>query len=333
MRASELTELLGRLVEARLPAFVWGPPGIGKSSIVRQIAEERSLEFLDLRLSLLDPTDLKGIPFFDPESRQGVWAAPSFLPKEGDSRGILFLDEINSAPPAVQASAYQLVLDRRVGEYELPEGWSIVAAGNRESDRGVVYRMPPPLANRFVHLEMEVALEDWKAWAYREGVAPELIAFLGFEPTALFAFDPGSKEKAFPTPRSWSYVDRMLKSGLEGERLLGAVSGAVGREAAVKFVSFLQVRDRLPDLQAILAGETPEIEEDPRLLAILVGGLVDRLESSKEPEALDRALRFSMTLPGEFAVMLVKELQLAGVRVEESGAWSEWVRRYAYLLE
>jgi hypothetical protein len=333
MRASEVTEVLGRLVEARLPAFVWGPPGIGKSSIVRQIAEDRGLEFLDLRLSLLDPTDLKGIPFFDPESRQGVWAPPSFLPKEGESRGILFLDEINSAPPAVQASAYQLVLDRRVGEYVLPEGWSIVAAGNRESDRGVVYRMPPPLANRFVHLEMEVSLEDWKAWAYRTGVAAELIAFLGFEPPMLFAFDPGSVEKAFPTPRSWSYVDRMLAAGLEGERLLEAISGAVGREAAVKFVSFLQVRERLPDPGAILRGERPEVEEDPRLLAILVGGLVERLRASADADALDRVLRFSMDLPGEFAVMLVKELQLAGIRVEESGAWSEWVKRYAYLLE
>ena len=333
MKPSQVKETLQRLVAARLPAFVWGAPGIGKSSIVRQIARAEGLEFLDLRLALLDPTDLKGIPFFDPETRQGVWAPPSFLPKDPDSRGILFLDEINSAPPAVQASAYQLVLDRRVGEYELPAGWSIVAAGNRENDRGVLYRMPPPLANRFVHLEMEATLEDWKAWAYASGVSSELIAYLSYAPEALFAFDPESGEKAFPTPRSWSYVDRMIGTQMEPDLLLEAVSGAVGREAAVEFLSFLQVRKRLPDPEAILRGEKLQLEEDPRLLTVLVTGLVNRLKAENSPEALAAVLRFSLELPGEFAVLLVRELQLAGVDPELSPAWGEWVARFAYLLE
>ena len=333
MTARGIRQALERLVEARLPAFVWGPPGIGKSSIVAQIAEAKGLEFLDLRLALLDPTDLKGIPFFDPENRQGVWAPPSFLPDDPDSRGILFLDEINSAPPAVQASAYQLVLDRRVGEYELPEGWSIVAAGNRENDRGVVYRMPPPLANRFVHLEMEAVLEDWKAWAYRSGVSPELIAYLSYDPGRLFAFDPQKSEKAFPTPRSWSYVDRMLRAGLPEALLTEALSGAVGREAAVGFLSFLQVRTELPDPEAILAGEATEVPEDPRALTVLAVGLADRMAREPGEGRLDALLRYSMELPGEFAVMLVRELQGRGVAVEESGVWGDWVERFAFLLE
>ena len=135
MKASNITKVVQKLIDKKLPVFIWGAPGIGKSSIVKQIAKEQELNFLDLRLSLLDPTDLKGIPFFNAETKEGVWAKPSFLPSIEGSKGILFLDEINTAPPAVQASAYQLILDRKVGEYELPEGWSIVAAGNRENDR------------------------------------------------------------------------------------------------------------------------------------------------------------------------------------------------------
>ena len=145
MRASKLTNTLIALIEQKVPAFLWGAPGIGKSSIVKQIAQSNEIDFIDLRLALMDPTDLKGIPFYDKESHTALWAPPAFLPKSGE--GILFLDELNSAAPSVQASAYQLILDRRVGEYELPDGWAIVAAGNRESDRGVTYRMPSPLAH------------------------------------------------------------------------------------------------------------------------------------------------------------------------------------------
>ncbi|WP_457608623.1 AAA family ATPase [Nitratifractor sp.] len=333
MKASEIQASLRHLIRQKLPAFVWGPPGIGKSSIVRELAEEEGLDFLDLRLSLLDPTDLKGVPFFDPERRQGIWAAPSFLPSDPDSRGILFLDEINTAPPAVQASAYQLILDRRVGEYELPAGWSIVAAGNRESDRGVVYRMPPPLANRFVHFEMEVDLEDWKAWAYGTGIDPLIVAFLSATPEALFDFDPASGAKSFPTPRSWSFVDRILKGGLPEELLLDAVAGAVGRERALDFLSFRQVAGRLPELDTFLDGEE-RVEEDPRLLQVLVAMLVSRAASAPEDEELaGRILRASFRLPGEFAVMLVRELQARGVALEESEAWGEWVERFAWLLE
>ena len=167
VRASDLSKSISSLVEQKVPTFLWGAPGIGKSSIVKQIADETGVGFIDLRLALMDPTDLKGIPFYDKDSHTALWAPPAFLPREGS--GILFLDELNSAAPSVQASAYQLILDRKVGEYELPDGWAIVAAGNRESDRGVTYRMPSPLANRFVHFEMEVDVNDWRLWAYKSG--------------------------------------------------------------------------------------------------------------------------------------------------------------------
>ncbi len=333
MKASNITKVIDKLIDKQLPVFIWGAPGIGKSSIVKQISEAKELEFLDLRLSLLDPTDLKGIPFFNADTKEGVWAKPSFLPSDPESKGILFLDEINTAPPAVQASAYQLILDRRVGEYELPKGWSIVAAGNRENDRGVVYKMPPPLANRFVHFEMEVNFEDWKSWAYRSDIEAAIIAFLAYDKSMLFTFDPLSNEKSFATPRSWEYVDSIVKSGIDTELILDSISGAVGREAAVGYLSFKKVMKELPELSGILDGTLNTLEEDdPKVMMALAIGLVNAVKEDQSDEAIDNVLSFSLQLPGEFSIMLIKDMQQNGIDVEGSSEWGAWVKKFAYLL-
>lgn len=333
MKASDITKVVSHLIDKKLPVFVWGAPGIGKSSIIKQIACKKGLDFLDLRLSLLDPTDLKGIPFFDADTKEGMWAKPSFLPSGPRSKGILFLDEINTAPPAVQASAYQLILDRKVGEYELPEGWSIVAAGNRENDRGVIYKMPPPLANRFVHFEMEPDFNDWKAWAFKAGIESSIIAYLAYDKSMLFTFDPTTNEKSFATPRSWEYVDGIIKSGIEADLILDSISGAVGREAAVGYLSFKKVMTRLPDLNVILEGSLTAFEEqDAKTIMALAIGLVNALAENQSETAIDNVLKFSLTLPGEFAIMLVKDMQQNDIDVEGSAAWGDWVRKFAYLL-
>jgi hypothetical protein len=332
MKAEDISKSLDRLIESQIPVFVWGSPGIGKSSIIKQIAIKKELEFVDLRLSLLDPTDLKGIPFFDKDNHEAVWASPNFLPKNPESKGILFLDEINTAPPSVQASAYQLVLDRKVGDYELPKGWSIVAAGNHESDRGVVYRMPPPLANRFVHLSMEVSFEDWKGWAYGAGIDSSVIAFLHYDSEKLFDFDPSKNQKSFPTPRSWEYVNRILKSGIEQGLLMDIISGAVGVQSATAFMSFRKVMHRLPSIEKLLNGEEVEVEHDSQVLFALIAGVISNIRGDSTKVKIDNALKFSLTLPKEFSVMLVKDMQQNQVDVESSMVWEDWVEEFAYLL-
>ena len=333
MKLTDIYDALEHFTKQNLPTFIWGPPGIGKSSVVKQIANDHKLEFIDLRLSLLDPTDLKGIPFFDKDNNQAVWASPNFLPKDKNSKGILFLDEINTAAPSVQASAYQLVLDRKVGDYTLPDGWSIVAAGNRENDRGVTYRMPPPLANRFVHLEMEVDFEDWKSWAFDNGIDASIIGFLNFDKEKLFAFDPNKNEKSFPTPRSWEYVDKIIKSGLSEKLMLESIGGAVGAENAVEFMSFKKVMNLLPDIEKIATSEITEIEdENHKMLFALCAGLINHLKEFKDKEKISNVLSFSMTLPPEFSIMLVKDMQKNSISVESSKNWDEWVRKFSYLL-
>ncbi len=330
VRATDLIVTITSLVEQRVPTFLWGAPGIGKSSIVKQIAQDKEVGFIDLRLALMDPTDLKGIPFYDKESHTALWAPPAFLPRHGE--GILFLDELNSAPPSVQASAYQLILDRKVGEYELPSGWAIVAAGNREGDRGVTYRMPSPLANRFVHFEMEVDVEDWRLWAYKKGLDERVISYISYRNEHLFTFDAKSDAKSFATPRSWEYVDKILKSTITKELLLDTLSGAIGREVGVSFLSFAKVMNRLPDIENILKTGSGEHSDEVDVLYALSTGVVSAYLKDKNEEKLENILRYTLGLKSEFAVMIVQDLQRNGVRMEHSEIFKEWVKKFAYLL-
>ena len=197
LRPSELASTLALLVEARQPVVVWGAPGCAKSQIAQQVAAQAGREYVDVRALLLDPVDLRGIPWRDGADRTR-WAPPAFLPpSDADGSWLINLEELPSALPMVQAALYQLVLDRKCGEYELPEGAALIACGNREGDRGVVHRMPTPLASRFVHLEIRVDAADWCAWGAANGIAPEVLFFVSMRPELLHAFNPQSTEKAF----------------------------------------------------------------------------------------------------------------------------------------
>lgn len=330
MRSKEITKTLDALIDQKLPTFLWGAPGIGKSSVVKQIAKAKQIGFIDLRLSLMDPTDLKGIPFYENRAHQAVWAPPSFLPTEGD--GILFLDELNTAAPSVQASAYQLILDRRVGEYELPEGWAIVAAGNRENDRGVVYRMPLPLANRFIHLEMDVNVEDWRHWAYRRGIDERIIGYITAKNDTLFRFDPTNDAKSFATPRSWEFVHGILASGMPAALAMNAIAGAIGEELAVDFIAFSKVMHLLPDIDAILRGETAPVPKELNALYALGSTLVAKVLDDPADDTLSALLRYTLTLPPEFAVLIVQDVQKNGINMEHLDAYGDWVKKFAYLL-
>lgn len=330
MNAIELKKSITALVKQKVPTFIWGAPGIGKSSIVKQITNELGIGFIDLRLALMDPTDLKGIPFYDKEMHSALWAPPAFLPREGE--GILFLDELNSASPAVQASAYQLILDRKVGEYELPSGWAIVSAGNRESDRGVTYRMPLPLANRFVHFEMEVSIDEWKNWAYASGLDERIIAYISYKNEHLFTFDATKESKSFATPRSWEFVHNILQSELSEELLLTSISGAVSKEVGVSFLQFTKVMNRLPDLENILTCSEGEYSDEVDVLYALSIGLVSKLLHNYSDERVENLLKYTLDLKSEFAVMIVQDLQKNGITMEGSPLFKEWVKKFAYLL-
>ncbi|MES9939918.1 MAG: AAA family ATPase [Candidatus Thiodiazotropha sp. 6PLUC2] len=299
------------------PVMLWGPPGVGKSDMVREVAESHQAPVIDIRLSQMEPSDLRGIPFRSNDRVE--WAIPSILPAETrhGTQGILFLDEITSAPPTVSAAAYQLILDRRLGEYQVPDGWAIFAAGNRQGDRGVTYSMPAPLANRFSHFEVETNLDDWVAWAYRNHIDERIIAFLRFRPELLFDFDPAHNPVAFPSPRSWEFAHRALQKFTTHPQLLqGALQACVGPAAGIELHAFVNSLDKMPDLDAILRGEevpTPaEIDLQYAVASALVGRAIRAHEAGNGQEVHGRILEYAGRFPQrEMGVMLVSDMHRA----------------------
>jgi hypothetical protein len=256
-RPRDVRVLLTRCFKVGRPAMIWGPPGIGKSELIAEIGAETGRPVIDMRLLLLEPTDIKGIPYYHPETKTMKWAQPADLPvADGPlANAILFLDEINAAPPSVQAAAYQLILNRRVGEYHLPPGVSMVCAGNRESDKGVTYRMPSPLANRLVHIEMTSNFEDWQKWAIGAKVHPDVVGFLSHHKQKLFNFDPKSPDKAFATPRSWVFVSQLIADDLPESMNTALVAGTVGDGLATEFAAHRKVAARMPKSEDVLMGK------------------------------------------------------------------------------
>jgi hypothetical protein len=201
--------------------------------------------------------------------------------------GILFLDEITSAVPSVSAAAYQLILDRCLGEYEVPQGWAIFAAGNRQGDRGVSYTMPAPLANRFAHFEVDINLDDWVAWAYKHSIDERIIGFLRFRPELLFDFDPAHNPVAFPSPRSWEFAHRaLLKFNDLPELLLGTLQACVGPSAGIELKAFVDSLDQMPDLEAILRGEDIKAPKDIDLQYAVAAALVGRAIRAQDTDQL-----------------------------------------------
>lgn len=307
-----------KAIQSRRPIMLWGPPGIGKSDVVAQIAERTGREMIDIRLALWDPTDIKGMPYFDSDSKSMRWAPPQELPSDPDSNAIIFLDEIVSAPPAVQAAAYQLILNRKVGAYKLPKGVDIVGAGNREGDRGVTFKMPAPLANRFLHLEMTVSFDDWFDWAINHNIHKDVIGYLSFAKQDLFDFDPKSATRAFATPRSWSFVSDLLHDENESNEsvVMDLTSGGIGDGLAVKFMAHRKVASRMPRPMDILEGKVDslKINEVSALYSLTISLCYELKELSQRKDKkwydyVDRYFNFIMKhFPTELVVMGSKVL-------------------------
>ncbi len=322
LRPSELSQVLALLVEARQPTIVWGPPGAAKSQIAQQVAAATNRQYVDVRALLLDPVDLRGIPWRDTDDRTR-WAPPAFLPSGDPGRWLINLEELPSALPMVQAALYQLVLDRKVGEYELPEGASLIACGNRETDRGVVHRMPSPLASRFVHLEIRVDVGDWLDWGAAHGIVAEVLYFVTYKPDLLHQFDPQSTEKAFPCPRTWEAVSNIVKhrNGLDPATERALFRGTVGEAAAVEFSAFLNVWRELPHPRAVLNDPgNADIPENASALMALCGSLY-RLATDV---TMDAIVTFAERLRREVGESLVGACVRRDPALQRSPAFIRW---------
>jgi hypothetical protein len=310
MKPSKLYEALHALIGERVPLHIWGACGVGKSQIVAQVADDLDFEFLDVRAVQLDPVDLRGLPRI--KADQTEWVPPKFLPTAG--KGILFLDELTAAPQMTQAGCYQLVLDRKLGEYVLPDGWVVIAAGNPASERGVHFAMPRPLRNRFVHLELEADLNDWCKSAVGAGVRPEIIAFLRFKPDLLHTADATSDANAWPTPRSWEMASNVLRGIANRQKsafLSGAsefeaqlLDGTVGPAASAELIAFLRLFRQLPSIDEILLN--PETAPLPAETSAQIA-IATALGRAMTDNSVARGLKYLDRMPTEMRVMAMRD--------------------------
>lgn len=286
-------------VRKRRPLMIWGPMGVGKTEGVEQVAAENNAVLVDVRLSQYESVDFRGIP--DIHAGQTVWNMPATLPFKGNPRfnedeGLifLFLDEINSGHPSVLAVCYQLLNQRRVGEHELMNNVVILAAGNRDGDRGVTNRMPAPLLDRLIQCEVVADIKPWTAWAQRSGKVPPVgIAYLNFQPEQLHTFDPASAEKTFATPRSWEYAfEFFMDTEMPEDTRQAAMSGAVGESRVIQFTAFSEMYGSLPPIGEIIAnpeGVKVPTEMDRRYaMAVHVSGHMSKETVGALHRYLDR---------------------------------------------
>ena len=307
--------------KVKRPLFLWGPPGIGKSDLVAGIAHELGGLMIDLRLGQMEPTDIRGIPFYNKEIGKMDWAPPIELPDEETASQypivVLFLDELNSAPQSVQSAAYQLILNRRIGKYKLPDNVVMVAAGNRESDKGVTYRMPTPLANRFIHQEMKVDFASWQEWAVTNKVHKDVVGYLSFAKQDLYDFDAKSASRAFATPRSWSFVSELLFDGVDDETLTNLIAGTVGEGLAVKFMAHRKIAGRMPKPEDILSGKVKDLDvKEVSAMYSLVISMCYELKAAIEAKVNDKKFHeMSDNFLGYMMKNFETELTVMGARI------------------
>ncbi len=326
----KLKEELEILYEKNIPLFIHGAPGIGKSYIVNATAEIKNVELRDVRLSQLDAVDLRGVPSI--QNSQTVWMPPVFLPEDENSEGILFLDELNSAPPSVQAAIYQLVLDRKIGEYSLPKNWRIICAGNRINDKGVVFRLPAPLSNRMVHLLLDANIDDFKEWGIKNEINPSILGFLSFRPDLLSQEVPKNSETnpAFATPRSWTMLSNIIDNVKDIKNREHTIYGTVGYGGGIEFMSFVEVYKDLPDIDKILRGELDYVPENPATLFACVAAIVSKYDGSEGYG--NNIIEYSYKLPVEFGVMLVKDCVTKDEALCEASSFDGWMEKYGEYL-
>ncbi len=380
---SRLKLAIKHSIARKRPLFVWGQPGIGKSDLVAEVARSQNRPLIDIRLPLMEPTDIRGIPYlaevkvYDKEGNlirdeRDVpltekifrWSNPSDLPTDEESRALVFFDEMSAAPPSVQAATYQIILNRRIGNYVMPKDVVIVAAGNRVKDKGVAYNMPMPLANRFTHLTLEVDADDWKEWATINRVHKDVVGYISFQPGDLNTFNPSSEGYAFATPRSWYFVSELLQDETNDGRLVDTslpsdvlgdmIKGTVGEGVGVKFMTYRNQAANLPNARDVLSGKvtklnTKQIDVMYALVTALCYELRDQADRGKRAldkgdstqmdefqKQVDTFLRFVMdnfedelAVMGSKTILGVYKLPISAPALKN---WKEFVKRYADLL-
>lgn len=332
-----LTTLYSTVELSKVPSvMLWGPPGIGKSDSCRQIANNigemtgKTSTITDVRLLLFQSIDLRGIPVPDVNKEFAIWLKPKIFNMDDSDNVInfLILDEISAAPPSVQAAAYQLTLDRKIGEHSLPNNCIIIAAGNRVTDKSVAYKMPKALANRLLHIEMTSSIGDWKKWAIPHGVDERIISYMNYKKNddILFSFNSRNDELAFSTPRSWAKVSDIIQNISSVQTIYPLIAGMIGVGPATDFIAYCRLFEELPDINKIFSGEYKDVPTKTDIVYALSGALINNAAKETETDRINNMMNYLDRMPREIAFLVVsdcflnKDLRLKIIKTE---AWSK----------
>ncbi|MBQ9915366.1 MAG: AAA family ATPase [Clostridia bacterium] len=319
--------------------MLWGPPGVGKSQGIRQFAEclaektGKKVAITDVRLLLFNPIDLRGIPTANADKTLAVWLKPKIFQMDDSPEqiNILFLDEISAAPQSVQAAAYQITLDRTVGEHRLPDNCIVVAAGNRVTDRSVAYTMPKALANRLCHIEIASDNESWRNWAISSGINSVVTGFLDYNPSMLMRFDSGTEGLAFSTPRSWEMVSNILNYVSENVvEVFPLIVGCIGEDAAYELRTWSEVYRTIPKVEAIFEGYVVDTPIRPEALFALSSRMISYAGRHHTEEDINNAVNYASKLPQEFKNRIFTDfLQIKAIRklLSKNRLYDDWFMR------
>ena len=300
-------------------AMLWGQPGIGKSQSIRELAsniEEKTKKkviITDVRLLLFNPIDLRGIPTSNADKTLAIWLKPKIFDMNPSDEviNILFLDEISSASPSVQAAAYQITLDRTIGEHKLPDNCIVIAAGNRVTDKAVAFQMPSALANRFMHFEIDSDFESWNKWAIKNNINSKVLGFLKFKPNYLNTFDKQIGSMAFATPRTWEMVSNILNNvSSDVNAVFDLISGLLGSGIATELRGWVRVFDDLPNVEDIFKGMDVKIPSNTDTIYALSSSMIQYARKKKDNiNQISNSIKYAMKLPRDFTLLLLKDYQ------------------------
>ncbi len=320
-------------------AFLWGPPGIGKSQGVYELANRIEavchvkVKVTDVRLLLFSPIDLRGVPVADSERKFTAWLMPKIfdMDKGEDTLNILFLDELSAAPQSVQAAAYQICLDRRIGEHTLPDNCIVIAAGNRTTDQSVSYKMPKALCNRLMHFDVRPDFESWRKWAVNKGISDKVLAYLKFDGTRLYK-EPEASDLAYPTPRSWEFVSTLLRaSDATPSEIHSLIAACIGNDTALEFEAFCDGILEMPSVKEIMEGRCTDYPKKHDVMYALISALVSTIRETADSisvERLDNVFRYVVKLPGDFVTSYVKdvlEIESLGEKLMKCYDFQKWI--------
>lgn len=303
------------------PVMVWGAPGVGKSTAVRELTQELGIGFIDVRLAQREPVDMRGLPVPDEQENSVKWLVSGEWPRSPESRGIIMFDELTAADKTLQVAAYEFILDRRLGAlYHVPPGWYIMAAGNRIEDRAVSCAMSSALANRFLHVEVAAEANSFLEWAKENNLHPAVTGFINFRPQLLFSQENEDLQRGWPSPRSWERVSTMLKIAEKNQRkstLKYTIPGLVGIGAAAEFMAFYKNMYYMDDIvniaECLKNGRSIPLPQKTDQLHACCGAVAYQVKIAKGPRDFpviaENFLKFVQTLPNDFAAMIMNDVE------------------------